>query len=89
MITMGRPRWRRLRLLAACLLSLLLTVITVLLSELLMIPGLARNLVQNCAPNIGDLITLLLLLHLTQRPNRPDEDNGPAGHNKSTHSHDD
>jgi hypothetical protein len=85
---MGRPHWRRLRLLAVCLLSLLLTVIAVLLSELLMTPGLERNLVQNCAPNIGDLITLLLLL-VTQRPNQPDEGNGPTNQNKSTDSHDD
>jgi hypothetical protein len=84
---MDRPHRRRLRLLGACLLSLLLTVVAVLLSELLMTPGLERDLVQNCAPNIGDLITLLLLLVVTQRPSRP-EGNGPTNQNKSTDSHD-
>jgi hypothetical protein len=89
MITMGRARWHRLRLPAVCLLSLLLTVVAVLLSELLIKPGLVRDLVQNCAPNLGDLITVLLLLLVTQRTNRSDEGDGPPDQNKSTDSHDD
>jgi hypothetical protein len=90
---MGRARWRYPRLLAFCLLSLLLTVITVLLSNWLMAPGLPRDLVQNCAPNIGELITLGLLAPLlpyaTRRSRRLDDGNGTDNQNKFTDSHDD
>ena len=94
---MVRFRWRGVRLpvalsLSALSLSLLLTAGIVLVSGLLMTPGLVRDLVVNCAPNIGDLVIALLLLLLppiVRRTQRPDEGEGLADQNKSTGSHDD
>ena len=88
---MGRPGWCCPPLLAFCLLSLLLTFVTVLLSNLLMAPGLARDLVQSCAPKIGEfaLSLLTLLLHTTRRSRQPNNGNGTANQNNVTDSHDD
>ena len=74
---------------AAGVISLLLTILIMLLSELLTGPGLGRDLVQKVAPGIGDLITLLLLVHITRWARRRNDGNGPAGQEKSTDSHGD
>lgn len=61
MITMARFRWSGLRLpVVLLLLRPFLVAVIMLLSELLMTPGLGRDLLQSSALAIGDRIVLLL-----------------------------
>ena len=75
---MARPCPRGPRLPVILLIPPSLTAVIVVLSQLLMAPGLAYALVQSCAPCACQLIALLLLAHA----NSSTDGRRPADHDE-------